>query len=99
MCDYALWAMVNKRMRKQEQKWPDGKKETRDQYLTRLRELKDTIPGVYEPRYVASFTRVAPVALWALVEAMGVGMHRFLGPDLLPVLREGLSGRAARMRT
>jgi len=69
------------------------------QYLTRLRELKDTIPGVYEPRYVASFTRVAPVALWALVEAMGVGMQRILGPELLPVIREGLSGRAARMRT
>ena len=59
------------------------------QYLRRLRELKDLIPGPEEPRFMASFTRFAPAALFAFMEALGVGFGYLFGPDLIKVLREG----------
>ena len=37
VCDYALWTEINKRMRRQERRWPKGAKETRAGYLSRLR--------------------------------------------------------------
>ena len=35
--DYAIWAEVNKCLRRQESKWPNGKKETRAAYIKRLK--------------------------------------------------------------
>lgn len=58
-------------------------------YLARLRELKDEIPGPEEPRYLASYTRSLPTVLYAFLQAMGVDIHRLLGPGLLEVLHEG----------
>jgi lysylphosphatidylglycerol synthetase-like protein (DUF2156 family) len=63
------------------------------QYLKRLRELKDAIPGVEEQRYVASYTRAAPVVLYAFLRAMRVPLAPMLGPGLLEVLGEGLRAR------
>ena len=60
------------------------------QYLRRLRELKDLIPGPEEPRYLASFSRLAPVSLYAFMEAMGVGIGYLFGPDLIDVLKNGI---------
>ena len=37
VCDYALWKMVDKKMLRQERRWPRSKRETRAQYLDRLR--------------------------------------------------------------
>ena len=37
VCDYALWHEVNRKMREQERKWVADKKETRQQYLKRLK--------------------------------------------------------------
>ena len=37
VCDYFLWSHVNRRMREQERSWPTSKKETRDDFLKRLR--------------------------------------------------------------
>ena len=37
VCDYALWTEINKRMRRQERRWPAGKNETRTAYRKRLR--------------------------------------------------------------
>ena len=37
ICDYWLWKQVNSKMREQERRWPEGKKEDRDAYLRRLR--------------------------------------------------------------
>ena len=37
VCDYFLWSSVNRRMRKQEGCWPANKKETRQEFLKRLR--------------------------------------------------------------
>jgi lysylphosphatidylglycerol synthetase-like protein (DUF2156 family) len=65
------------------------------QYLRRLRELKDLIPGPEEPRYLASFSRLAIVSVYAIVEAMGVGFGSLLGPGLLDVLADGIRNRLA----
>jgi len=62
------------------------------QYLRRLRELKGLIPGRDEPRYFASFSRSGFVALFAFMEALGVGFSYLLGPDLLRVIGAGLRG-------
>lgn len=59
-------------------------------YLQRLRELKDTIPGPEEQRYVASYTRAAPVVLYSFLRAMNVRPGPLLGPRLLTVLAEGV---------
>ncbi len=58
-------------------------------YLERLRTLKGLIPGPSEQRYIASFTRAAPVSIYAFVEAMGVPLLSLVGRPLLEVLREG----------
>jgi lysylphosphatidylglycerol synthetase-like protein (DUF2156 family) len=65
-------------------------------YLTRLRQLKDAIPGTEEQRYVASYTRAAPKLLYTFVEAMGVEFRNLLGPGLIPILREGIQQQYAR---
>ena len=36
-CDYWLWKQVNSKMREQEQRWPEGKREHRQAYLRRLK--------------------------------------------------------------
>ena len=58
-------------------------------YLARLRELKDTIPGREEPRYLASYTRSLPTVLYAFFVAMGVDIRQLFGPGLVRILREG----------
>lgn len=65
------------------------------QYLTRLRELKDLVPGPAEPRYLASFSPLAPVALYAFLEAMGLSFGFLFGPDLLQVVKTGIKSRLA----
>jgi len=42
--DFAVWSEINKRMRKQERRFPHNKKETRDQYLARLRRTAMRLP-------------------------------------------------------
>ena len=42
--DYAIWAEVNKRLRRQESKWPNGKKETRAAYVKRLKLTIRSLP-------------------------------------------------------
>ncbi len=37
VCDYALWSQINRQMRAAEAKWPVGRRETRKQFLARLR--------------------------------------------------------------
>jgi lysylphosphatidylglycerol synthetase-like protein (DUF2156 family) len=59
-------------------------------YLQRLGELKDAIPGPEEPRYIASYTPVAPVVVHAFLRAMKVRVSSLLGPGLLRVLGEGV---------
>ena len=43
--DYNVWSEVNKRMRKQEKGWRANKKETRKQFLARLRRTAMNLPA------------------------------------------------------
>ncbi|MBX3271043.1 MAG: DUF2156 domain-containing protein [Sandaracinaceae bacterium] len=63
-------------------------------YLRRLYALKAALPGAWEPRSVASFTRAAPRILHAFTEASGVGARYLLGPDLVRVIWRGFGGAA-----
>ena len=45
--DYSLWGEVNRRMRAQERGWPKNKRETREQYLSRLRRTALNLPSSY----------------------------------------------------
>ena len=47
VCDYALWDEVNRRMRAAEKGWGFGKKETRPQYLARLRRTALGLPSTF----------------------------------------------------
>ena len=44
VCDYALWKQVIRQMRAQEAKWSKSKRETRDEYLGRLRRTALSLP-------------------------------------------------------
>ena len=45
VCDYFLWSDVNRRMREQERSWPASKKETREDFLKRLRRTALATPS------------------------------------------------------
>jgi len=60
------------------------------QYLRRLRELKDAIPGPEQQRYLASYTRAAPPVLYAFLRAMKVPLAPLFGPRLLEVIGDGV---------
>ena len=44
VCDYMLWHEINTRMRKTEAKWDKGRRETRAQYIARLRKTALRLP-------------------------------------------------------
>ena len=44
VCDYALWKAVSRKMRKQERSFPASKRETRDEYLKRLKKAATSLP-------------------------------------------------------
>ena len=50
ICDYALWSEINRRMRRQERRWPARRRETRSRYLQRLRQTAMRLPA----RFIAS---------------------------------------------
>lgn len=52
VCDYALWKEVNKRMRLQEKSWPDSKKETRGEFMARLRRTAMRLPSSFIGRAI-----------------------------------------------
>ena len=57
VCDYALWDEVNRRMRVAEQAWGAGKKETRPQYLARLRRTAFGLPSAFITKSVEDMRR------------------------------------------
>ena len=57
VCDFALWAEVSRRMRKQESKWPRNKKESRKGYLKRLRRTALNLPTAFIVKSVGSMKR------------------------------------------
>ena len=57
VCDYALWAEVNRRMRRQERFWPESKKETRATYLKRLRRTALRLPASFCDKSIKDMRR------------------------------------------
>ena len=45
--DYAIWAEINRRMRRQEKHWPKGKRESRSQFAARLRRTAKNLPPTF----------------------------------------------------
>ena len=57
VCDYALWHAVNVRMRRAEARWPAGRRESREQYLARLRRTAMRLPRQWVMENIASMRR------------------------------------------
>lgn len=55
--DYAIWAHVNRNMRRQESKWRGNKKESRKAYLERLRRTALRLPPSVVRKSVRSLKR------------------------------------------
>ena len=47
VCDYALWKEINKRMRAMEEGWPKSKRESRADYLARLKKTAKGLPSKF----------------------------------------------------
>jgi transposase len=57
LCDYSLWTEVNKRMRRQERKWPKGKRESRDGYMARLKRTAFRLPKSFVEKSIGDMRR------------------------------------------
>jgi len=62
------------------------------QYLRRLYELKSLLPGGWESRSFAGYSRNVLRILHVFMEASGLGFSYLFGPDLLRVVSRGFSG-------
>ena len=57
VCDYALWAAVNRKMRRQEQKFPRAKRETRAEHVARLRRAAQSLTPAFVERAIGDMRR------------------------------------------
>jgi len=55
--DYAIWAEISRRMRQQEKGWPASKRETRDEYLRRLRQTAMKLPKAFVRKSIGDMRR------------------------------------------
>ena len=55
--DYAIWQQINKRMRAQEKNWPNGKRETRQQYTARLSRTAKRLPSDFINKSIGDMRR------------------------------------------
>lgn len=55
--DYAVWPEINKRMRRQEKRWSSTKRETRAQYLARLKRTAMRLPASFVDRSIEDMRR------------------------------------------
>ena len=63
--DYSIWSEINRRMRRQELKWTRNKRETRAQYLTRLRRTATNLPSSFITKAVGDMRRRCKLLLAA----------------------------------
>ena len=55
--DFSFWAEVNKRMRQQEKNWPKSRRETRKEFLARLRRTAMRMPSAYVTGIIGALER------------------------------------------
>ena len=57
--DYFIWSEVERRMREMERTWPDARRETRPQYIRRLRGAAKSIPANVIDKAIGDLARRA----------------------------------------
>ena len=57
VCDYALWAAVNRKMRRQEKKFPRAKRETRAEHIARLRRAAHSLTPAFINKSIGDMRR------------------------------------------
>ena len=67
LCDYALWTEINKRMRRHEAAWRSTRRETRDEYIARLRRTAMRLPR----KFIESSIEDMPRRCQRLFDAQG----------------------------
>ena len=65
LCDYALWTEINRRMRRQEQHWRSGKRESRSDFLRRLRRTASRLPKTFLEKSIGDMRRRCQLLLQA----------------------------------
>ena len=55
--DFSVWAEINRRMRRQEASWPKSKRESRDEFLARLRRTAMRLPRSYINAVMANMAK------------------------------------------
>ena len=55
--DYAVWAEVEKRLRRQERAWPKNKKETRGDFIKRLARIAKALPATFVNKSIMDLKR------------------------------------------
>ena len=57
VCDYALWSAVNRKMRRQEKSYSRSKRETRNEYVQRLRRAAQSLSNSFVNKAVGDMRR------------------------------------------
>ena len=55
--DYAIWAAINRKMRRQERSFPRARKETRAEHIARLRRVAQSLTPVFIDRAIGDMRR------------------------------------------
>ena len=63
--DYSIWSAVERRMRAQEKKWPDSKKETRADFERRLNRTAKNLPKTFIDKSIGDMRRRCDLLLKA----------------------------------
>lgn len=63
--DYSVWSEINRRLRKQEKKFPGNKRESRAEYLSRLRRTARNLPSSFIKKAVGDMSRRCQLLLAA----------------------------------
>eukprot|EP00439_Symbiodinium_sp_Y106_P061416 s2926_g9.t1 len=78
--DYSVWSEINRRLRKQERKFPCNKRETRAEYLSRLRRTARNLPSSFIKKAVGDMSRRCQLLLAAKGRYFQEGRSKKSGP-------------------
>ena len=78
--DYSVWSEINRRLRKQERKFPCNKQETRAEYLSRLRRTARNLPSSFIKKAVGDMSRRCQLLLAAKGRYFQEGRSKKSGP-------------------
>ena len=76
--DYFVWAEVEKRLRRQERSWADGRKENRTQFIRRLKQTVARTPAHVVQDAIGNLADRAPVFFLYSVSSVSELMVRLM---------------------